>query len=150
MDWLIDSYVGVGHLRFGMKPADAEKLLGPPRLFDARAMWTRYEFRALGGPIIGYDDDGLGEVTFSRRFKERLLLDSHDVFASEPAQLLSFISAKDSRLVEALGTVVSHVLGISFTGFLPDDDPKERGMSVWRKGGWTGDLLKGSRPVSFT
>ena len=149
MNWVIKPYVGVGDLKFGMDAASVEALLGPPRKSESRGDWTRYEFRALGGPIMAYDDRGLGEINFGRRFGSGLSFDGHDIFAGDPTRFLKLVSVADPGLVESLGTIISYKLGMSFGGFRADEDPKMRALSVFREGLWDDDRLSPGVPVSF-
>ena len=150
MDWVIKPYIGVGDLRFGMNPDDVETLLGPVRKSDSRGDWTRYEFRALRGPTVGYDDRGLGEINFDRDFGPGLTFNGHDIFGGDPEKFLKLVSAGDPGLVRFLGTIVSYKFGLSFGGFRADEDPQDRSLGVFRKGLWTDDRLSPGVPVSFT
>ena len=149
MDWVIEPYVGVGDLKFGMDAANVEALLGPPHDSDSRGMWTRYEFRKVGGPVIGYNNQGLGEINFGRRFGPGLTFNGHDVFSGDSERFLALVSAADPGLVESFGTIVSRRLGLSFGGFRADEDPNDRSISVFRQGVWTDKLLMRSVPVHF-
>ena len=149
MDWTIKPNSGVGNIKFGMTHFDVEAILGPPEDNDSRGMWTRYEFREVGGPIIGYDAQGLGEMNFGWRFGTGLTFNGHDVFADDPEEFLKLVSAADNGLVESLGTIISLKLGLSFGGFRAEEDPKERAISIFRPGVWTDDLLTSSVPIYF-
>ena len=149
MNWVIKPYLGVGDLRFGMDAASVEVLLGPHHDSDSRGMWTRYEFRKVGGPITGYDDQGLGEISFGRRFGPGLTFNGHDVFAGDPGRFLALVSAADPGLVESFGTIVSRKLGLSFGGFRANEEPNDRSISVFRHGVWTDELLIRSVPIHF-
>ena len=149
MDWVVKPYVGVGDLRFGMDAASVEALVGPPRKSESRGMWTRYEFRSLGGPIMGYNDLGLGEINFGRRFGPRLTFEGHDIFVGDPGKFLKLLSAADPGLVESLGTIVSYKLGLSLRGFRAGANPTERALSVFREGVWDDAQLRRGVPVSF-
>lgn len=142
----IKPYLGVGDVRFGMKPDEVAKFLGPPdRIRTSTMLKERVELRSQNGlqATFSRTDIGLIEIGFSPNILDLRFKDIK-VFEDVYSEVLRRLISEDGNPVEYLGTVVLLNLGIS----LAKDDDEDKTLSVFAKGRW--DSMKEKlKPFEF-
>lgn len=124
-------YVGVGPIRFDMKPPDVELAVGVP---SSTSTSSRGEFEEHRGDItVRYDSETNGVVEISFGSESGLTLDKQDLYCS--SNLTKYLLCKDSSPVECFGFLLFLDIGLAATGF-HDDDEDRRAISIFQKGRW--------------
>ncbi|RIK70311.1 hypothetical protein DCC62_22850 [candidate division KSB1 bacterium] len=139
-DLEIKTYIGVGNVRFGMKPEEVAKVFGTPDKTTKNFLKEKIEYRNKSGLVATYSltDGSLIELGFrpiilSLRFKGiRIFEDPYD-------EVFKKLLHEDSNPYQSLGIVVLLNLGIALTGFLQEDED-DRSVTIFSKGRW--DFLK--------
>jgi hypothetical protein len=128
--FLIEPYVGVHPIKFGMAPAQVEEQLGKPDKSSQGLFGARVEERP--DVAIGYcaEDGGVNEIVFSPG--ARLVFQGHDLFAADPLPILRQL---DDSPFEWVGFIIFLKLGIRVSGF-HDNDESQKAIGVVRKGHW--------------
>ena len=124
-------YVGVGPIRFDMKPADVEVVEGKPESTSTSGRGELEEHR--GDIIVRYDSETNGVVEISFGSDGGLMLDNQDLYGS--SNLTKYLLSKDPSPVECFGFLLFLDIGLAATGF-HDDDEDQRAISIFRKGRW--------------
>lgn len=162
MNLEIESFMGVGPLKFGMDASQVAALpeMGPPRksfpVFDG----SLNEFRTMDLPVCNYVNGELSTVdttwrTVGVRFKDI------DFYNEEPAEVCRKLQRYNGYALLGLGSILFPEIGINIGGFLNIEtmkfvdggavDQDERGVAAFRKGAFDSllgeyeriDLLEG-------
>jgi hypothetical protein len=135
-DWIIQPYVGVGQLKFGMRPDEVAAILGPPdgsRLIaDTSEIRERREQSALQA-VYAAGDKRLVELGFSPPIAG-LEFDGVRLFAVQSDDALLRAIQHDPSPLSIHGFVVFFGLGLTLTGF--DEDEDDKAVTVFEKGRW--------------
>jgi hypothetical protein len=133
MDWVIQPYVGVGNIKFGMDQNEIQKILGQPEDVLARKNNSINEYRTdITIPITHYTNGILDEITFSRQ-TEILLLNDMNILRQNEKTVLEYILKLDPDTKYYAETVISLGLGLSFTGF-HNGEESDKAVTVFARG----------------
>jgi hypothetical protein len=133
-------YVGVGPLKFGMSPAQVERLLGAPDKYCLDDDGDREEHR--GYTTIGYSKNGdykLNHIGFDRemvglRYGDlKIFSEPYDMLQQH--HVLRTLCAEDGAPRFSLGFVILFNLGFAMTGF-QDKEEDDLTFVAFPKGGW--------------
>ena len=127
---VIDPYVGVLPLKFGMKPKETIKLLGKPTHVDT----NHYGNRIQNHPLIslGFSEhEELDEVVVSPGCE--LVFRDKDLFRVRDP--IKYLRKFDSKPYLWVGFVVFYEIGIRVSGF-HDKDESQKAIGVISKGLW--------------
>jgi hypothetical protein len=137
----IKPYIATGELRFGMRKEEVEKVLGPADKSKKTSLNETKEFRQESGlqTVYSQTDNRLLEISFypnipNVKFKER------DIFSGNGTDIVKFLINEDGNPFETVGILVFLNLGISMTGFLQEDEPSQKSISIFAKGRWDDDM----------
>jgi hypothetical protein len=134
-------YIGAGPLRFGMTRKQVEAVLGPPDK-TKRTMFRNeaQEFRRDNGmqTIYSAAEDTLVEISFYGN--QSVAFEAMDVFQTPGTEVISRLSEADGKPLETVGILVFLNLGIAMTGFLQEDEPGQKSISVFAKGRWDSEI----------
>ena len=144
MPWIIESYVGVNELRFGMRPEQVAGLAGSPKKAREGTQGRMVEFRALEDPNIHYENRTLSELIFSRYTRD-LEFRGMRVFEEDQGVVLSKLLSLAPDMVDVDGVILSLSLGVSMTGF-QDPDESDKSFGAFRRGVWDNNL-DGAKPL---
>jgi hypothetical protein len=140
-DCEIYPYAGVGKLRFGMNRKQVEDVLGLPDKAK-RTMFRNetQEFRRESGlqTVYSASDEPLVEITFYGN--QSVSFEDLDVFQNPGKDAIKRLAETDGKPFETVGIVVFIKLGIAMTGFLQDDEPGQKSISVFAKGRWNSEI----------
>jgi hypothetical protein len=133
MTWIVEPYVGVGALKFGMTPDAVTAIIGPARKQIERSPGRIMEYRkGLETPIVRFNNGVLDEVTFTR-FTKDLFVENVNVFNADPVRFILLIQSLDDDLRERSDAIISYKLGISFTGLYPEEE-SDKGLAAFARG----------------
>lgn len=145
----IKPYVGAGPLRFGMTRKQVEDVLGPPDKAK-RTMFRNetQEFRRQSGLQIVYStsDETLVEISFYSN--QSVSFEGMDVFHTPGKNVIKRLAETDGKTLETVGILVFLHLGIAMTGFLQDEEPGQKSISVFAKGRWDSEI-KDLKPLKM-
>lgn len=129
--FLIEPYIGVHPVQFGMSPAQVEEKLGRPDKSYQAQFGAFVEERP--DVAIGYcaEDGGVNELVFSPTAK--LLFQGHDLFAS--VDPLGILREFDNAPFEWVGFIIFLRLGIRVSGF-HDNDESQKAIGIVSNGHW--------------
>jgi len=145
MIFQITPYQSVGPLDWSMDQAAVERVLGAPdRLSRNRAGNTVEGRKELELTTI-FDKDTrlLVEVGFSK-LPQTFYFGDLDLIGSNPADVLRSLLAQDPTAVEGFGSQVFPALGISLTGFEPENEDV-KAATAFARGRWDEMLPKMNR-----
>jgi hypothetical protein len=139
MDWVIEPYVGVGPLKFGMTSEEVADLLGPYKSRFDRTDDDEDDYQSidehrdgLDSPIIHYENNKISEITFTR-FTKSVMVWGENYYGILPKEFKRHIaSVDDGLLVYADGSFLSMKLGIAFDEYEFDDSDKS--ITVFKRG----------------
>jgi len=145
----IKTYVGAGHLRFGMNQAKVEQLIGTAARQKKGFSGGATEYRRDNGLLTTYDSgtNELVEIGFSRNILE-LEYGDIKIFAEPPKEVFKNLANLDGNPYESVGFIVLLKLGITLTGF-HDDDINQRAVTAFTRGRWD-DLMQDLKPFNLT
>jgi hypothetical protein len=137
----IQPYVGAGPLRFGMTRKQVEDVLGPPEK-TKRILFRneKQEFRRQSGlqTVYSASDETLVEISFYAN--QSVSFDGMDIFHTPGKNMIKRLAEADSKPLETVGISVFLNLGIAMTGFLQDEEPGQKSISVFAKGRWDSEI----------
>jgi hypothetical protein len=143
---------GAGLLKFGMSPAQVERILGVPDKCRITHSGCREENRGL--MTVGYskgDDCKLDHIGFSHdmvgvRYGDlKIFREPYD--KNYQHHVLRTLCAEDGSPRFRLGFVILFNLGFALTGF-QDDDNNDLAFAMFPKGGWD-DVLSNPKTKLF-
>jgi hypothetical protein len=110
-----------------MTKDDVAAVLGPPEESDVHFLREAYEDR-LGSSVITIY--GNRSVTF----------EDTDLFHAPGMEVIKRLADADGKPLETVGIPVFLNLGITMTGFLQEDEPGQKSISVFAKGRWDSEI----------
>lgn len=135
----IQPYIGIGDIKFGMRPVDVDNLIGPPLSVKKDFLGERTEYRRDNGLLVTYSENqGVVEIGCSRNIIE-LEYDKNVIFAYSPLQVLKELVKIDRAPYEVVGFIVLLDLGMTLTGF-HDGATEQMAVTVFAKGRWDDEL----------
>ncbi|MDQ8755165.1 hypothetical protein RCO27_02880 [Sphingosinicella sp. LHD-64] len=124
-EWVIDPYVGVGPLRFGMNATEVAAIMGPPEQILERtepredereqSRPVLNEYRKLGGtiePVIEYVAGRVTLIDFPKNTRN-LLLDGEDLFKTKRQALIDHLIARSDNVFETFEGFIFLDFGLS-------------------------------------
>ena len=135
------SHVGAGPLRFGMTRKQLEDVLSPPDKTKRTTFRNEtQEFRRDNGLQTVYSaaEDTLVEISFYGN--QSVAFEAMDVFQTPGTEVIRRLSEADGKPLETVGILVFLNLGIAMTGFLQEDEPGQKSISVFAKGRWDSEI----------
>lgn len=141
----IESYIGVGDLRFGMTLDQVSQLEGTPDIVEKNMLGEINESRFNTGIAFTYGklDNGLVELGFSSELSE-LTFRGRPLFLEPSKKIFKAMIELDGAPYEHVGFIVLFNLGITMTGF-HDDDEEDKAVTVFARGRWDETLPKMNR-----
>jgi hypothetical protein len=134
-------YIGAGLLRFGMTRKQVEDVLSPPDKTKRTTFRNEtQEFRRDNGLQTVYSaaEDTLVEISFYGN--QSVAFEAMDVFQTPGTEVIRRLSEADGKPLETVGILVFLNLGIAMTGFLQEDEPGQKSISVFAKGRWDSEI----------
>lgn len=145
--WIIQTYLGINDLRFGMTPAEVEAVLGKPERSRNTGPDSTSEFRSVSQPIVEYSGGNATEFIFAPEAGQ-VMLRGINLLCSDEMDILHHLQASASDLTKSGGgTIVSIQLGVSLSGF-EDPDDSNKSVGAFARGTWD-RLLQSGKPVRF-
>ncbi len=132
----IKPYIGVGSLKFKMRPDEVVGILGKPDDVDEENGEELREYRVDNGLQTVYSSnvEELVEIGFSSNIIG-LSYNGIELFRRSSADVLDFLIAEDKSPYALLGYIVLLSLGVTLTGF-HDADEDQKAVTVFTKGRW--------------
>ncbi len=136
MEYLIDPYVGVGPLTWDMGAQEVSQFLGVPSRHSRNRVGNHVEFRGDLMMSCIYDKSTglLIEAGFSKT-QRLVFFDGMDLMAPDASVVLRFLYQHDSTALEGFGSQVFPLLGISLTGYRPEE-AEVRTVTAFARGRW--------------
>jgi hypothetical protein len=132
MDWIVEPYVGVGPLKFGMTSEEVLAILGPTRKRTQRENSISEYRKGMENPIIHYRNEKISEVTFTR-FTKSVIVDGLNYYEINPKDFTKHIAFVDENLIELpANNLISKKFGISFDEYEFEDSDKS--ITVFERG----------------
>ncbi len=157
MDWIIEPYVGVGPLKFGMSPEEVSEILGEAESTNPSApafagdpiLEERFknhfsEYRLFGNmktakPTIQYDNDKLESIDFHKS-NSTLQINGLLLFKQTRKAILHELYLMDKEIRETTGGYLFMNLGISLSG--PESYSSNPPIGVFAKGVFDLDIIE--------
>jgi hypothetical protein len=137
----LKTYIGAGPLRFGMTRKQVEDVLGAPDKAK-RTMFRSetQEFRRQSGlqTVYSASDETLVEISFYAN--QSVSFEGMDIFHTPGKNMIRRLAEADGKPLETVGILVFLNLGIAMTGFLQDEEPGQKSISVFAKGRWDSEV----------
>lgn len=130
----IVSYVSVGPLRWGMSPADVAKVIGAPTKSSKNNEGDLIEVREDDMMSCTYSSKKLVEIGFSR-VADVAVFEGLDLNSVPAKKVVSELIRRDPKAVRGFGSFVFPALGISLTGYLPEE-PDNKAATAFAPGRW--------------
>lgn len=132
--FIINPYVGVNDVRFGMRRSEVHGLLGIP----VKSKRNRHSHQ-----LVDYWNDNSLQLAFSQDaedLEEILMFDRLEdveliglqIFKQPRRQVMDALVAMDGSVVEEVGIYTFPALGIAISGFLDEGD--KRSVTAFKKG----------------
>jgi len=129
--YVIQPYLEVGGVRFGMTPSEVEAAVGTATRITTNSLGERDEVRP--GLSVRYDRQTGRVAEIAIHKTERAMYRGIDLFsANDPLRLLA---QDDPNPLESLGFVVFLGLGLALTGF-HDNDESQKAITAFSAGRW--------------
>lgn len=141
MEWEIESFVGMGPLRFGMQPHETSAILGPP---DNTRKGIRSgafsEFRAVQKPILRYREGSLSEI---EAFYDvpNVSFRGIRIFEERGIDVLRKLEIMNGSALISVGIVLFGNLGIS-VGRLDEKVREQHSITAFAQGLWDEKMRK--------
>ncbi|MBE7183469.1 MAG: hypothetical protein INR68_03570 [Methylobacterium mesophilicum] len=145
MVWEIQSFIGVGELRFGMSPRMVADLIGAPESSDGDEADLR-EFRDIDLPILSYDQEKLVEI---EAFYDvpNVTYRGMDIFGTPGLKCLQTLEAANGGALHDVGIVLFAELGFT-CGRLDQEVEGDHSITAFSRGLWD-SKLGDFEPITF-
>jgi hypothetical protein len=124
-----------------MTRKQVEAVLGPSDK-TKRTMFRNetQEFRRQSGlqAVYSASDETLVEISFYAN--QPVSFEEMDVFHTPGKNVIKRLAEADGKPLETVGILVFLNLGIAMTGFLRDEEPGQKSISVFAKGRWDSEI----------
>ena len=145
MIWEISPLIGLGPLKFGMKPEDIALIdgLGPVTNSFKAYDGSVNEYRTMDIPVCNYAKGILAAVDTNSQVKN-LTLDGMDIYNTPPLQVIQTLERLNGGAKSGLGSMLFINIGINISGFYIEEEKRlyepeaeerdERGLGMFIKG----------------
>lgn len=129
-------YRSIGVLNWTMHPDDVDVAIGQPSRISKNRQGNITQYREQFSQACIFDKQSrlLVEVTFSER-RELVFLGKLDLIASSSVEIVSALYKLDPTALEGFGAIVFPSLGVSLTGYRPNDE-QITAVSAFSRGRW--------------
>lgn len=140
MEFIVEPYQGVGPLDWKMGPEEVAQILGSASRQSKNRAGNLVEFRNDLMLSCIYDKSSklLVEAGFSK-LENVVFFDGMDLLASAAIAVARFLEQHDSTARQGFGSQVFPLLGISLTGFVPEE-AEVKAVTAFARGRWEGPL----------
>ena len=144
MNFVVDPYVSVGPLNWDMTPLEVSRILGPPSRSRENRSGNVVQLRVEWMMSCIYDQSTglLVEIGFSKK-EGMVFFDAVDLVGADSDSVLQALHRHDPAAVEDNGSQGFTSLGISLTGYRPEDN-EVKAVTAFARGRWDGvvDTMK--------
>lgn len=148
MTWLIESFEGMGPIRFGMTPGDVAAVVGAPdRSRKGLRPGTFKELRGIEVPIVRYTDNRVTEIEAFYELQS-VTFQKISVFQTSGAQVLRQLEELNGGAMISVGIVLFNNLGLT-AGRLDDESRTGHSITAFKAGIWN-DKIADFENFSFS
>lgn len=135
MEWHVQTFEGMGPIRFGMTPEDVALVLGPPqRSRRGLRLGSFSEHRGTRVPIVRYRDNKVREI---EAFYDLGLVEFRGIslFRADGRQVLRQLEALNGGAMISVGIVLFDQIGLT-TGRLDEGARTGHSVTAFSPGTW--------------
>nr|WP_298100419.1 hypothetical protein [uncultured Shinella sp.] len=139
MEWLIETFEGMGTIRFGMTPEDVAIALGAPdRSRRGRRPGSFSEHRGTPSPIVRYRDNKVCEI---EAFYDLGVVEFRGIslFQTDGKQVLRQLEALNGGAMISVGIVLFDQIGLT-TGRLDEGARTAHSVTAFSPGTWDNNI----------
>lgn len=136
MTFVIHPYRSIGVLNWSMQTHDVDAALGPSSRVSKNRQGNSTQYREQFSQACIFDKRSglLVEVTFSER-RELVFLGKLDLIAASNVEAIRTLYQLDPTALKGFGAIVFPELGVSLTGYEPNDE-QIKAVSAFSRGRW--------------
>jgi hypothetical protein len=144
MNWRIESFGGMGPIKFDMTREQVAEILGPPEDIDEDGA-NLAEYRELDVPVVRYKDGLVAQIEAFYDVKDVSIGDVQ-LFSGNGRNAMRRLEELNGGAEISVGIVLFRNLGLT-TGRLDEGVTGEHSVCAFRRGLWDGD--KDFKQISF-
>lgn len=135
MEWKIESFRGMGPIKFGMSADDVKEKIGPVlRTRKGLRADSFTEFRAVDIPIIRYRNGVVSEIEAFHDVRS-VSLEEVYIFEGRGSTVLRELEKLNGGALQSVGVVLFVNLGIT-AGRLDENVPEQHSITAFEVGLW--------------